>query len=457
MTADWPRTNRWVPWLIAGFLVVAWFLPIDSITPRGFSAFDLKLDRVVLLLMGLVWLPSAILGFAGGPRLRGLGGMALALAVFVLVALFGVIIDVQALLRSGQTDAAFKKLLLLGSYAAFFVIVATSLRPGEVRRFALLFMWLGFGSGLVVLYDRFFEVNQFFALAELLFPGGAFEIRPIGTSPFDPHPVTGPSRHALAAAAMLAMALPYAVVELMDGSQRKRLIHAGVMVVLLLAVWATNRKTGLFASAGALATLLVMRPRDMVLKVLPAGLLLLTVLALLKPQALGFQLERLAPGTITDGLSSQGRSADYPAIVPDIRAHLLTGRGWGTYEYRILDNNWLGLLLETGVLGTAAFAALVASVWTGARRVVGELGLPLGSPALAAAAGTTAFAVSMALFDALSFAQVPYFFLFSAALVAASLRTLRMPELAPAAGHPPAGVRTAGGPQRATGRPLPRL
>lgn len=438
MIAGWPRTNRWLPWLIAGFLVVAWFLPIDSITPRGFSAFDLKLDRVMLAVMALVWLPAALLGGAGAPRLRGLGGIALALVAFALIALFGVIIDAETLLRAGQSDDATKKLLLLASYVAFFVIVATSLRPEEIGRFAALFLWLGFGAAVLVVYDRFFQENQFFALAELLFPAGAFEIRPIGTSPFDPNPVTGPSRHALAVAAMLAMALPFAVVGLMHGTLRSRGLHLVAVAVLLVAVWATNRKTGAFASAGALATLLVLRPRDMLQRVVPAGLLLLGVVTLLAPEAVGFQLERLSPGTVTEGLSSQGRSADYPAIVPDVRAHFLMGRGWGTYSFRILDNNWLGLLLETGVIGTAVFAALLLAVWTGAWRVLRDLDLPAGSPVLAAAAGTTAFAVSMGLFDALAFAQVPYFFLFIAALVAASLRAQRRPMLATGA-EPAAG------------------
>lgn len=443
MTAGWPRTNRWVPWLIAGFLFLAWFLPIDSITPRGFSAFDLKLDRLMLAVMALVWLPSALIGAAGAPRLRGLGGIALALVAFALIALFGVIIDAETLLRAGQSDDATKKLLLLASYVAFFVIVATALRPEEVSRFASLFLWLGFGAALLVVYDRFFQENQFFALAELLFPAGAFEIRPIGTSPFDPNPVTGPSRHPLAVAAMLAMALPFAVVGLMHGTRSSRWLHLVAVAVLLVAVWATNRKTGAFASAGALGTLLVLRPREMLRHVVPAGLLLLAVVTLLAPGAVGFQIERLAPGTITEGLSSQGRSADYPAIVPDVRAHFLMGRGWGTYTYRILDNNWLGLLLETGVIGTAAFAALLCTVWAGAWRVLADLDLPAASPALAAAAGTTAFAVSMALFDALAFAQVPYFFLFNAALVAASLRAVRRPELSPGVEPRPRGPAAA--------------
>lgn len=438
MSGDWPRTNRWVPWLIAAFLAIAWFLPIDSITPRGFSAFDLKLDRVLLVAMLLVWLPSALLGGEAAPRLRGLGGIGLALAAFALVALFGVLIDAQAVLRTGAADLATKKLLLLGSYVAFFVIVATSLRAVEVERFARLFMWLGFGAALLVLYDRLFGVNEFFELARRLFPGSAFSIRPIDTSPIDPHPVTGPTRHALAAAAMLAMALPFGVVRLLEERTRRRWLYGLVVLALLFGVWATNRKTGVFASVGALATLVLLRPREMLLRVLPGAVVVLGVIALIKPNAVGFELRRLSPQAITQGLSSQGRSADYPAIVPDVRAHLLMGRGWGTYDYRILDNNWLVLLLETGIVGTAAFAALIASVWSGAWRVLRSADLARASPVLAAAAGTTAFAVSMALFDALSFAQVPYFFLFNAALVAASLRAIRRPQLAPASAAVPA-------------------
>lgn len=420
-----------MPWLIAAFLVVAWFLPIDSITPRGFSAFDLKLDRVILVAMALLWVPAAIIGSLGAPRLRGLGGIGLALAAFALLALAGVVFNAETLVQSRSWDLAEKKLFLLGSYVTFFLIVASTLRPREIEAFATLFMWLAFGAALLVIYDRFAGVNEFFELARRLFPASAFDIRPIDTSGFDRHPVTGPTRHGLAIAAMLAMALPFAMVRAIQDRSSRRWVYGAVVLVLLLAVWATNRKTGVYASAVALGTLCLLRPREMFLRVFPAAVLVLGVVALVKPNAVAFQIDRLSPGAVTQGLSSQARVSDYPAIVPDVHAHLLLGRGWGTYTFRILDNNWLALLIETGFLGVAAFASLLASVWAGAWSVMRRWGLDRAGPAIAGAAATSGFAMSMGLFDALAFAQVPYFFLFCAALVAASVRAALRPGLAP--------------------------
>lgn len=444
MSDAWPHTSRWLPWLIAGFLALAWLLPIDSITPRGFSLFDLKLDRVLLAAMGLVWVASVCAGGASAPRLRGLGAVGATVGAVALVAMFSILADMHVLLYAQDSELGLKKLLLLGSYVAFFLIVATSLRAVEAERFVTLFVWLGAIAAVGIVYDRTFGVNPFFWLAEHLLPGQGFAIRPIDTSPGDPHPVTGPSRHGLGAATMLAMVVPFALVRAVQQQGRRRTFAIVLFVIVMTGVWATNRKTGLFASAGAILTLVLFRPRAMLVGVLPLLGLGLFMLALVKPQGVSYQLERLAPGALAKGASSQGRSADYPAISPDVRAHPLLGRGWGTYahdKYRILDNNYLLLLIEVGILGLAAFVAMVASVWVTAARLVGREGRrPRDGPALAAAAGASAFAIAMALFDALSYAQVPYFFFFLAALVAIERRE----SVAGCAVARPAGAPGAG-------------
>lgn len=422
MTDSWPRTGRWLPWMLAGLLSLLWLLPTDSITPRVDTPVDLKLDRVGLMAIAFVWVALVCAGGRTAPRLRGLGAVGLAVVAFYLVALYSVTFDIKTIMVAHQTGIATKKLFLLASYASLFLIVATSLRSDEVRPFARLFMWLGVLAALLVVYDRFIGDNPFFSLAGLL-PQGAFALRPIDTSPFDPNPITGPTRHGLAIAAMLSMVVPFAMAELLASRGRRRLLYGGLVALLILAVWATNRKTGVYASLAALGTLALLRPREMFVRVLPVAFIALCLVAAIKPAAVGLQLKRISPGTVTTGLSSQGRSADYPAIVPDFRAHPLLGRGYGTYEpdrFRILDNNYLGLLLETGAIGLAAFVAMILSVWGTAIRGLRSMGAARAGPLLAVSAATSAFAVSMALFDAMSFVPVPYFFFFLAGLLAAA-------------------------------------
>jgi len=289
---------------------------------------------------------------------------------------------------------------------------------------ARLFMWLGAIAAAAIVYDRFKHFNGFFWIADHLLPGSVFSIRPVSTSPHSPYPIVGPSRHALGAAGMLAMAVPFAMVEALRSQGTRRIVHAGVFVLLVTAVWATNRKTGVFASVAALGFLTVIQPRTMLVRALPMIALGLIILAAVRPHGVSYQITRLSPAHVTEGASSQGRSSDYPAIVPDFRQHTAIGRGWGTYDpikYRVLDNNYLLILIETGLAGIAAFAAVAISVWGMALRVA-RLDDARAGPALAAAAGTVAFVVSMALFDAMSFPQVPYFFFLLAGFVCALWR-----------------------------------
>ena len=60
--------------------------------------------------------------------------------------------------------------------------------------------------------------------------------------------------------------------------------------------------------------------------------------------------------------STQGRTADYAPVLRYVAESPLSGRGFGTFIpgiYRTLDNQYLGLLVETGVLGVLAFLMLV--------------------------------------------------------------------------------------------------
>jgi hypothetical protein len=60
--------------------------------------------------------------------------------------------------------------------------------------------------------------------------------------------------------------------------------------------------------------------------------------------------------------STQGRKNDYGPVLEYFQQNPLSGRGIGTFVpeiYRTLDNQYLGLLVETGLLGTLAFLTLL--------------------------------------------------------------------------------------------------
>jgi len=147
------------------------------------------------------------------------------------------------------------------------------------------------------------------------------------------------------------------------------------------------------------------------------------ILHLVAPGAMGSLRQQLEPTRLTSTKSIGDRSDDYDAIVPDLLRHPALGRGYGSYEpykYRILDNQYLGLLVTVGFVGTAAYGLLLLTAMASARRPVpGARPLPARQIA-APIAAVAAFAVGGALFDVLAFPHVTYSFFFLLGLVAAA-------------------------------------
>ena len=131
---DWPRTSRVLPWMIAAFIAMLWLVPFNTIQLAASGPIDLKLDRLVLPFIFIVWLLSLATGGSAAPRVRPTWIHA-GIAGFVVVACFSAVIDAGYLNQTLEFELATKKVTLLLSYAMFFVLVASVVRPTEVRAF----------------------------------------------------------------------------------------------------------------------------------------------------------------------------------------------------------------------------------------------------------------------------------------------------------------------------------
>lgn len=106
--------------------------------------------------------------------------------------------------------------------------------------------------------------------------------------------------------------------------------------------------------------------------------------------------------------STQGRTADYGPVFAYFSESPLLGRGFGTFipgVYRTLDNAYLGLVVEAGLLGVTTFLALLV----GAVIVAGQVRRQSADEttrdlAQCLKAGIVVVAVDAATFDALGFA-----------------------------------------------------
>lgn len=418
---NWPRTGRILPWLLALFLVVLWLVPYEAIDLSIPLPVDPHFDRFLLLAIGVLTIATVLT--QGRDRLRTPAPIFMrVLLVFAAVALASLALNAERLANVGELDQGTKKVILLAGYLLLFYVVSVVIRPGELRNFAVFIVILASLAAIGTIWEYRTDYNVFYDLADTLFSSVA-TVAPVPVVSLDGRVDTyGPTDHGLAITTMLTLALPFAVLGLMAAHGRWRKLLYGLAVTLLLAGGlATLRKTSMIAPAAALLVLVAYRPRQM-LRLAPFGVVLLVMIHFLAPGALGGVGSQLTGGFFDAG-TTVGRTADYQAIAPDIATYPVSGRGYGTIDpgradtYRILDNQYLGQLVQVGFVGLLAYVALLGAGLLLAHSVIQRArdaeGRALG---LAAASGFVAFAVASALFDLFSFSQVPYLFLFLAGM-----------------------------------------
>jgi hypothetical protein len=427
----WPHTTRFLPWSIAAFLVMLFVVPFDSLTITA-----AKPDRPLLIAIVGLWLLSiAVLRGEVRPRLNGTVLHA-ALLFFVLTAVLSLLLNAETLRIHGEFGLGMKKLSLLLCFATVFLITASSLRPGEARAFIPLIAALGCIAALGAIWEYRTGYNVFYELGGKLIPGG-LDLPSVATEKDATGriPVLGPTIHPLAAAQLVAMAVPFAIVGgLYAATKQRRILYFVATLILLAGVFATQRKTGPLVLGAGVITIFAFRPRQM-LRMAPAGVLLLLAVPIVAPSALGSVRDQLKPGAATSTLSSRDRLSDYEAIDPEILNHPALGRGWQTYDperYRVLDNEYLSILVGNGWVGVVAFALMLIAALVVCGRAIRTGDPTRAPPALAAAGAVAMVAVASATFDTIAFTVVPYTFCLFLGLAAACApvdgkATLRVP------------------------------
>lgn len=408
---DWPHTTRVLPWMVAGFIAMLWLLPINAITIQASLPIDLKLDRVVLPAIVLTWLLSLAAGGPGAARWHFTRVHA-AIAAFVAVAFLSVVLNAPSLAGALELSLAVKKLTMLAAFFSIFLLVASVVRPTEIRSFMTLTLALAVVCALGILWEYRFKTNLFYSWSGKLLPG-FFQVTPLDTTGVDEigrPAVAGPADLSLEAVGMLSMALPIALVRVMHSSRTRERVLCGLAACILLgAMVATYRKSALLAPLTVVLVLAYFRRREL-LRLAPLGVVVILAIPALAPNALGSIVDQFAPKRL--GVSTvSDRVSDYDAIRPDVLSHLVFGRGFGSYEhtsYRVLDNDLLMRLVETGLVGLAAYVLMLALTIAAAVPIVRGRDPSRAPPALAIAAAGASFLALSALFDIMSFPHGPY-------------------------------------------------
>ena len=412
-----PHTRRPLPWVLAAFLVMIFFVPVDQTDLRVHLPFNSKFDRFAVMAMVGAWV------VLGGDqrtfwRSRRFRHYAAALALFVAIAIASLLADSFRVINLNQWTLAQKQIAVLISFAAASWFAMTALRPEDLKGLSALIIVLGIVLALGMLVESRTGYNVFYEVSRIVLK----PIARVGPAPTSVSGlvvgVVGPTSHGLAAATVLAIAMPFALVRVFELPVGRSWLFSTVAVGLMVAAgMATQKKTALLAFMAGFLFIAIKRPRRL-LQLLPLVILLIGFVHVVSPGSLGAIFD---PARWVQ--SQSHRNADLPSILPDVSAHPILGRGYGSLDpvafedqFRVTDNQILGILWQTGVVGLAAYVWMVISPVVAARKAVRSPDHDLGRVALAASAGCIAFLVANYNFDALGFVQAPYAFFIAAAL-----------------------------------------
>lgn len=379
---------------------------------------------VVLLFAIPSWLVLAPLGSAGAPSLvfglfcafswllaqlrRTTGGpgarrpIRFALACFLACVGVSYIVAMTRPIESDEMSQADVALLVMIAMSGVLLVAhdgLAHLRDLEtlVRRFVLaggLMAALGVAQYLTrqAIVDRI-SIPGLTAVGEAIvgYRNGLIRISGTATSPIE-------------FGALLTILLPLALHNSLHPTSRGWIRRWFPTVAIFLALALSGSRTAYVGLAAVLVVLMGGWPRALRWRIGSAVLGGAAVMALAVPAL--FRSIRSMFVTADEDPSIASRTASYAIVEQFVSQRPFFGHGLGTFlpKYRILDNNYLGLLIGVGVVGTIAFVAVPATaVWLllRYRRLwVDERSRNL---ALSLAAGIVAGALSLAFFDGFGF------------------------------------------------------
>jgi len=244
----------------------------------------------------------------------------------------------------------------------------------------------------------------------------------------------GTATHPIEYGAVITMILPLALAIALSDTGRSSIRRWYPVLALVIAVpLSISRSTLLSAAIGCTVIAVSWPPVTRRIAAVAAAFLGLFVYVTI-PGMIGGLIGLFT--NIGNDSSALSRTGSYMIAQDFIERAPLFGRGLFTFlpKYRILDNQYLGLLIEVGIIGMASVLILIVTALASALRahnVSDDLLVRQLTQGLAAA--VAAGASSLALFDGLSFPISAGLFFLVLGLAGASLRLVRQnsPERVP--------------------------
>lgn len=433
-----PTPRLVVSWrlIVGSIVVIIFFVPITRYTLPGNLPFDFEPYRVVVAAVVAAWIVALLVdpriritrSFLDGPlwavgiaaaasvavnpaRVSAVGSATVLKGLTYLVSFFLVTWLLVSVVRDQRTiDMLVKLVVVSGTIVAAFAVVESRIE-----------------------YNVFDHLAEWIPLLEL---SNAPQAQNRGALR-----AYGSAQVAIALGAVLVMLIPLAIYLVRRTGRRHWLV---AVLVLTVGALATISRTAVLMLIAIALVYMLLRPRE-TRRMWPLLLPALVVIHLAIPGVLGTVTQSFFPkgGLIAEqsanaGTGSAGRAADIGPALEEFGKRPFLGRGYGTdivnlgarRNADVLDNQWLGTLLQTGLTGVIGWAWLftrsVRRFGGAARREDG----PLGWLFTGLAASTTAFAVGMLTYDAFAFVQSTFVMFIMLGLGAAALALPRVTSIA---------------------------
>jgi hypothetical protein len=406
--------HRWIlSWnaLLCFVIAVVLFVPVARYALAINLPFGLEMYRLALALVLLVWGTSLLIDPSVRLRRTPLDAP---VALIVGATLCSVVVNIARV--APLASAVLKAITLFLSFIIFFYFISSVITSvsGVVR----IIKFIVAGVAVVALFAIVEQRTGFnlFDHVRTVFPFLEFHPR-TAVARFGLVRAYGSADHPIALGVLFAMTLPLGVALAKSRSS----IWWVPTSMILIAVFASASRTPVLAIATATVAFLWLRPRD-VLPLLPLAIPMLIVIKIAAPGSVATLKSSFFPKSgylaeqstlAADPTLISGRANLVPRIEDGMRRPIL-GQSLGTRQVGednplrnapILDNQWLGIFLDVGLLGLAAWIWLVVRVVRRLREVARSRGSPENILAAGMVASITGFAAAMLTYDSFAFIQ----------------------------------------------------
>jgi polysaccharide biosynthesis protein PslJ len=411
--------------LLVLVLVVIMFIPMRRYELPASLPFKLEPYRVIVALVVLGWITSLL--YDPKVRLRASGFE----APFLLYVFAALLSDVANPVRvKAEQTYVVKNLTFLLSFVLVFYLVVSVIR--SLGHLELLLKTLVL-CGAIVAVAAVIETRTYYNVFNHL--QGIVPMIHLAEVPRAQDRgarlrAMASAEHPIALGAMLVLLIPLAIY--LARKTRSRLYKVAAFL-LAVGVMATVSRTGVLMLLVLGFYFVKLRPKE-TKRFWPLLLPGLLVVHVALPGTVGPLYHSFFPkgGLLAEqrasaGTRGSGRIADVGPSMGVFKQHPILGEGYGTRvtdfgkaNAPILDDQWLGTLLETGIVGAGALLWLFCRVIRRLSRAAREDDSDIGWLYVGLAGAIAAFAFGMLTYDAFGFTQVT-FLLFIAIAIASVL------------------------------------